>query len=389
MTSSNGDEELAKSIQILLRHPLLLARSQGDDFATVKRNADRVQKWFQRSAGYQMRVDTEIIRLYKGPTPAPDPTHPALTRHELPFNAHRYAVLCLALAALEREESQIDLASLADRIQLAAAADPALKRIDLANRDERKVIVDVVRLLTDWAVVTLRDGDETSFLDRQGGNALYDIHKDVIHLLIASPVAPSLSETPAALRDEPYPATEEGRQQRTRHKLMRRLLEEPVVYREELDYDELDDLDHHQQAIANRLREAGLHPEIRNEGIAALDPTWTLAGHTRFPGEGTVPQAALLLADLLTDIARSRQTNFVTAQEVVMIIEQLKKRFGEHWRQEFTTEQGTARLADLAAAVLVDFKFLQRVPDGYRIQPAIARFAAGYNVLRIPRGGSP
>lgn len=385
--SADADVQLARGIATLLRRPLLLAQDHPQEFTEVRRNAEKIQKWFARNTGYTLRVDSELIRLFKLPPPNPDHTHPLMSRQGMPFNPHRYALLCLALAVLEREEGQIDLAGLAERIQLVAASSEAHQPIDFTERAERKSIVDVVRLLTEWGVLRLRDGDEAGFLE-QHGNALYDISKDIILQLVASPRPPSSCAHPEEIRIEVYPTTDEGRIQRVRHRLLRRLLEEPVVYRQELSDEEREYLDRHQQSVTTRIREAGLCPEVRNEGIAALDPTGLLSGPSRFPGEGTVAQAALLVADLMAEIARSRSTNFVAFHEVVQLVERLRRHFGPYWRQEYATDGGTARLAEDAGALLAEFKLVQRVPDGYRILPAIARFAAGYGVVRLPRGAS-
>lgn len=385
--TEDQENELASAIRVLLRRPLLLPHQDHAEFVLVRRNADKLHQWFSRNTGYVVRVEPDLIRLFKAPPPTPDPTHPAMTKQGMPFNPHRYAVLCLALAVLERGETQIDLAGLANEIQVAAASGRGLKRIDLTDRFERRAVVDVVRLLVDWGVLRLRDGDDSSFLDDKG-NALYDIKKDVVLQLLASPRAPSSCSTTKELRSEIYPATDEGRELRAKHRLMRRLLEEPIVYREELDDEEREYLDRHQQGVAARLREAGLHPEVRVEGVATLDPTGELAHPSRFPGEGTVAQAALLLGDRMNQMCGSRQGTFIAFHEVVVLVGRLREHFGPYWKQEFSGNDGDERLAEKAGRLLTDFKLVQRVPDGYRVRPALARFAANYDIVRAPKGGS-
>lgn len=377
--------ELAPAIRILLRRPLLLPHADPTEFVTVRRNAEKLQQWFSRNTGYILRVEPDMIRLFKLPGPTRDPTHPARSKQGIAFNPHRYAVLCLALAVLEREEAQIDLAGLAEEIQVMAASGRGLKRIDLTDRTERKTVVDVVRLLVEWGVLRLRDGDETAFLDGKG-NALYDIRKDIVLQLLAAPRAPSACTNPEELRAEIYPATDEGREQHAKHRVMRRLLEDPVVYRDELDDAEKAYLDRHQQAIVARLREAGFHPEVRLEGIATLDPTGELSHPTRFPGDGTVPQAALLIGDLMLKLCRERQGTFVAFHEVVALVGRLREHFGPYWKQEFASTDGDERLAEEAGRLLMDFKLVHRVPDGYRVRPALARFAARYDIVSLPKG---
>lgn len=386
--SNDQEHELAHAIRVLLRRPLLLPHTDPAEFVIVRRSAEKLQQWFSRNTGYVLRVEPDMIRLFKLPAPTRDATHPARSKQGFAFNPHRYAVLCLALAVLEREEAQIDLAGLAEEVQVMAASGKGLKRIDLTDRAERKAVVDVVRLLVEWGVLRLRDGDESAFLDDKG-NALYDIRKDIVLQLLASPRAPSACANMEELRVEIYPATDEGREQQAKHRLMRRLLEEPVVYRDELEDGEKAYLDRHQQGILARVREAGFHPEVRIEGVATLDPTGELAHPARFPGDGTVAQAALLLGDLMTKLCRDRQGTFVAFHEVVQLVSRLREHFGPYWKQEFSSTDGDERLAEEAGRLLMDFKLVRRVPDGYRVRPALARFAANYDIVRLPKGGIP
>jgi uncharacterized protein (TIGR02678 family) len=74
---------------------------------------------------------------------------------------------------------------------------------------------------------------------------LYDVDRRVIASLLTGTVGPStvdsfvFEERLAALLAEPRPDTEELRNRALRHTLTRRLLEEPVVYYDDLSPDEL------------------------------------------------------------------------------------------------------------------------------------------------------
>ncbi len=143
----------------------------------------------------------------------------------------------------ERAEAQITLGRLAEQVVLGAA-DPQLADAGvvfaLEGRDERSDLVAVVRLLIDIGVLSRVAGDEDAF-GKDTGDVLYDVRRRVLGALLASPRGPStveaiaFDERLAALTRELPPTTDDLRNQRIRHRLTRRLLEDPVLYYDDLD----------------------------------------------------------------------------------------------------------------------------------------------------------
>ena len=99
----------------------------------------------------------------------------------------------------------------------------------------------------------------------------YDAYRDCLRELIA----------------EPEPVSEETRTRAIRHRLTRRLLDEPVIYYDELTEAELAYLTSQRSALTKRISErTGLVAEIRAEGIAMVDPRDELTD-VRMPEVGT------------------------------------------------------------------------------------------------------
>src|ERR1700682_2905167 len=120
-------EERQSAVRALLRHPML--GSAGPDpnaFSLVRRHARWLCEWFMESAGWRLRVDNGLARLHKILPRASDTTRPAVAdRSGVPFSRRRYALLCLALAVLERADAQVTLGQLAERV-VSMVAEPAL-----------------------------------------------------------------------------------------------------------------------------------------------------------------------------------------------------------------------------------------------------------------------
>jgi len=96
--------------------------------------------------------------------------------------------------------------------------------------------------------------------------------------------------------------------QHLRQRLTRRLLDEPVLYYDELTEAELAYLTGQRGAITARITElTGLIAEVRAEGIAMVDPHDDLTD-VRMPDTGTDGHVTLLLAEFLAARCGARQS---------------------------------------------------------------------------------
>jgi uncharacterized protein (TIGR02678 family) len=243
MTLSRTSER-RRAARALLRTPLLRVVTDPDGHTLIRRHEQWLREWLDTNTGWRLLVDVEIARLVKTSAPGVEPTTPAREDRSAPaFTRRRYVLFALALATLERSESQITLGRLAEHV-LLACADPELAAagvtFSLDTREQRSDLVAVVRLMLELGVLRLVAGDVDSFL-KADGDALYDIERRVLSTLVATPRGPStvteesFEERLAALTAEPLPPTEELRTRRLRHRITRVLLDEPVMYFDELD----------------------------------------------------------------------------------------------------------------------------------------------------------
>lgn|GEM_PF-130195 len=390
-------DERRRAVRLLLARPLVtdtvLGPHDQETFALIRRHERWLVGWFSDLLGYRLVVDAELARLHKRPAPNAR-ARPARSPSGTSFDPRRYALLCLVLAALERMELQTVLSELAEKVQVLAASEEGLASFELDRYAERQAFVDAVRLLVDLGVLTLTDGDDTAFVQGHG-DALYDIHARPLAQILAAPVPPSLAAGPWELSRESYPDTDEGANRRTRHRLMRRLVEEPVLYLDDLDETERAYLQSQRHYLIHQTHEAtGLEVEVRREGLAALDPAGRLTDLS-FPAPGTVAHAALLVAEELgrrrrEGNDRSRQTGgavehpsgppeprTIPGTAVEAFLEDAAIRHSGLWSKRFTEEPGgIARLAGEALGRLEAMGLAERRPEGVTPLPALARYEA-------------
>jgi uncharacterized protein (TIGR02678 family) len=388
-------EEMRTALRALLMTPLM--GSSNEDFAAVRRHADRLREWFARETGWMLHVERDGARLYKRPADLADPTR------GLPgYDRRRYVLLCLACAVLERADPQITLRLMGERL-LELAAEPALASLGftftLGVQHERRELVAVCRTLLALGVLQHVAGDEEAFVQAAGAagqaDALYDVQRRTLAGMLAAVRGPSTwtkAEAPASLEerlhalvDEHIADSDEGRRTAMRHYIARRLLDNPVVYLNRLAPEVRTYFLNQRGAMAGRLGEAaGLVAEQRAEGLALVDETGLLTD-LAMPSEGTDAHVTLLAADYLATRQRLNQatddaahaSTTVREQDIAEFLRDARERYGRYWRKSAREPGAERELATIAVERLERLQLVERRADFVHPLPALARFALG------------
>jgi uncharacterized protein (TIGR02678 family) len=387
MTPVEEQAQRRAALRVLLARPLLVADTDGEALVLVRRHLAELRDWLSRETGWRLAADSGTARLFKTATVLSDASHPARGRNKEAFGRRRYVTLCLALSALARADAQTTLGSLADDV-LTAAAEPELAAagftMTLDSRADRSDLVAVVRLLLDWGVLARVAGDEDAYLSA-GTDVLYDVRRPVLSVLLSGPRGPStvtagtLAGRLAELTAEPVAESDELRNQAFRRRLTRRLLEDPVVYYDELGEDELAYLLSQRHAITRRIAEAtGLIPEMRGEGIAMVDPEDELTD-VRMPEQRTDGHVTLLVA---VHLARRERA---TLGELQDFVRRAAADHATYWRKGVTEPGAEKDLLCTALGKLTALRLVELDGDVVRSRPAIARFALDEPVIRETR----
>lgn len=380
--------ERRHAVRALLRQPLLGQRDDPETYAAVVRHRRALVDWFAEHTGWSLVVDESggVARLHKVPA-RPDATHPAVVgRNGRAFNRRRYTLLCLALAALSERAGQTSLKHLVEAVEASSSEQSGIEPFDATRHSDRRAFVDALKLLAGLGLVTERDGDADRYANSGTGDALYDVDDRRLAQLIAAPSSPSLVDRPEDLPVEAYPDTEEGTRLRARHQVSRRLLDDPVVYYDELAERERDWITHSLRFVHDTLdRDVGLEVERRAEGLLAVDADRQLTDEVFPDGGSTVRHAALLFAEQLTGRVRAVRGSgdeecvvIVSDAEATTIATDLVAGYGQRcgWSSAYREPDGGARLlARDALALLERFRLVIRRDGGWQPRPAIARFA--------------
>ncbi len=391
------EANLRRAVRALLRQPLLRAGgAQAEEFRLVRRYGAELRSWFDANTGWRLIVDSEVARLVKLTPTTDDFTHPARdTRSRAPFSRRRYVLTCLALSVLERSDAQITLGRLAEGVRVAAADEQLTSAgvtFTLSGREERGDLVAVVRLLLELGVLGRVAGDEDAYI-RDAGDALYDVQRRVLAGVLAPSRGPStittreLDERLSQLAADPLPEAQDLRNRALRHHLTRRLLDDPVLYYDELDADQLAYLTGQRAALTKRVSElTGLVAEIRAEGIAMVDPDDDLTD-VRMPDTGTDGHVTLLLAEYLAGRlgegtvaepgvgATPNGLQPVEEEQLRRFVRSLTEEHKSYWRRAAQEPGAETLLVETALERLTALRLVRRGPAGVTPLPALARYA--------------
>jgi uncharacterized protein (TIGR02678 family) len=380
-------EERRRALCALLQHPLLTANGpHAVEFGLARRHADALRDWLAHHANWTLHVTSEFARLRKTPPDATDGTRGAVDeRTGATFTRSRYVLFCLALAALERSERQTTLGRLAQEMQGFFVGEPLLARcglaFDLKSMDQRRDLVQVIRQLCDRRVLWRRQGDEDQFVKSESNDVLYNVNRALLTAVLcvqrgpSTVVATDFENRLASIVEEPMPDTEDGQNRQIRVRLMRRLLDDPVLYYEHLDLRERSYLDRQRGFLLRQVTaETGLIPEVRAEGIAMVDETGSLTD-IALPEEGTEAHLTLLLAEFLANRLKSEGSALVGVAELRAYTAGLITEHRSHWRKDVTAPGADRVLTDLIVNRLEALRLARRVPEGVQPLPAIARYA--------------
>ncbi|MFF3253826.1 TIGR02678 family protein [Actinacidiphila glaucinigra] len=349
-----------KAVRMVLRHPLITA-AYPDTAAlpAVRRWAEQLRTDLMDTLGYRLVTTADTARLQRVQDGL-DPTRPAVTRAGRPFDRRRYAFLALAIAALGRHGTQVALGELAEAVAADAARIDGLG-LDTARKADRDAFVDAVTWLTERGALGLADGSATAWAgDPERAEALYDIDREILTAIHhPTRVLQHLTSVTALLGTGSALSLSSGRaaQRRDQARRARRLvLENPVAYYHDADPGLVGQL--RAPALTEDLeRLTGLTVERRAEGVALVDTSGRLSD-TRFPGGGTVAQAALLLG---ARISAAAQRTGRHAPELLSA-PTAAERLAERARRIDGALPARGLLSELSAAVSGP----QEPPSGYR-----------------------
>ncbi|GAA4688744.1 TIGR02678 family protein [Promicromonospora umidemergens] len=399
-------EEVRKAIRVLLRTPLIVRDSSPDDYDLVRRRQIAVSAWFQNYLGWELRLHPRSghVRLVKVAPPdlVPDDVRPARQhRSGVPFDRHRYVLLCVVGAELVSRRV-VTLGELAEAAAHSCSTDAALPPFDTKRHGHRRAFVDAVLQLEEAGILRAVEGRAESFTDDATTAVLYQVEQAGLFSLLAAPVGASstavnldqdewLDDAVDALLAEPAygedyrdatrpgagplapPEDDAARTRRNlwlRHSTLRAVFDDPALHRDRLSPAQRDYLDSisGREQLRKAAETAGFVLETRAEGYLLVDRE-RISTDEVFPGDGAPSVAALHLVTVLTsspagsshiDLLRSAIADLLAANR--------------GWARTYQDDDGPDRLLAEAIGLLGRHHLVTRDGAVVTARPAAHRY---------------
>jgi uncharacterized protein (TIGR02678 family) len=349
--------ERTAAARALLVGPWRPAEGDPGLFVQIRRHAEVLDRWFTQRLGYRLVVHGDTARLVKtGHVPA---DRPLRTHTDRPFTGREYVALALVLAATASGPDRISLRDLV--LQVRSAAADAGVVLD-GGAAERRAVVTALRWLIAGGVVRELDRTVAGYESDGSADALLEIRNDRLALLATPALVGAESATELLERA--------AGERAGRAALRRRLVEDPVLYAEDVVPEDWAELRRRFSEEARYLEEMfDFVVEARAEGVAAIDDNGGCTDEA-FPRSGTTPHAALLLLAAL--VARHRAGADIATLDGELA--ELLARYGRYWSRDAVGDPVTLRTN--AVDLLVRMGLVVVESDG-RVVPraAAARFA--------------
>ena len=351
--------------RLLLRHPLVTAETDPEEFPLIRRHAEELNRQFGQLLGYRLVVEPGFARLLKAGL-GRDGGRWLERTSGAPFTPRTYAYLALTLSVLVTAPEQLLLSEIITRTR-AAAAEAGIELGEPNQITERRALVAALKQLMSWSTLTEDEGSVESYSADDGAEALVTIDREIARRLVSGPIGRASS--PENLIDLAATPEHSG----PRHGVRRRLVETPVVYMDDLTDDERDWLRRNQRREQRIFEDfLGLDAEIRAEGVALLDPQGELSD-IEFPGSGTVPWAALLILERLVQRSATDGDD-VPDRLIDTALGELINRYRKAWAAQYTDSPELLREA--VTGLLRRMCLIEPVGEGsWRLLAAAARYA--------------
>ncbi len=358
--------ELRTCARHLVQRPLTCKEHDPDIFRLIRRHESNLDRWFTQRLGYRLHVDSDTARLFK--VGAIAESRPLRTRTGRDFQQLEYVLLALVLGSTAAGPSVVSLRDLIERVRSAAAEAEVILEDNAATR---RALVAVLQWMIEQGLATEMYEGVYAYAGDETADAVLKVRLDRIALL-SLPTLVGVADADSLMSRAERRAT-------TRQWMRCRLVEEPVLYRSDLDEAEWSELRRRLGEEERLLDEMfGLVIEARAEGVAAIDPEGSLADR-RFPSAGTVGHAALLLLDSL----RSGGDTPVEEADLMARIDALAAEHHRHWSKELVA--APERLMRQVVELLVALRLAEKVPltrgdvpsaTAIRVLPVAGRFLA-------------
>ena len=383
-SESFADDRRA-AVQALLNRPFIQRQRDTDLYLIIRDHFRVLRDWFYEQTGWTLILTRQFAKLEKTPGRWQPWMAAAGFRDGRDYGYFTYGLWYLESL---NDGQQFLLSEMVDAIREHLVTDGV--SVDWTLYDHRLSMARALRKLRDLDALQAVEGDETDWARSGSGtgvDVLYQASALARHVLQQLP-ADVFDDgvTAAQTESETADAGADPVMQR-RHLVMRRLLQEPVVYDWQWNEDERRYVQTQRASLIDRIRTfTGLEGRRFREALLFVWPAST-AEMDLFPTQGMQSDILILLAgevrrkldsDELRYERDEHHSLLLMQSEWEALMVELRSRYGEWWSKEYREMQTVALASDIVDH-LAEWNLGESLESGgVRLFPALLRWVGSY-----------
>ena len=319
---------MREELEILMNRRWVLKAEEKELYYRLRDAAGEIRKFATEKMGCQIIANSLLIKMEKIPA-VPEEwmgIREFTSREE-------YAFLCVLLMFLEDKDTeyQFTISMLTDYI----SANMPAEKVDWTLYTHRRRLVKVMRYAKTQGIIQVTDGNDENFMEDQNGYFMKNFSTDIM----------SYSEPEDFLESEWF-GVDEDRGIARRHRVYKRLLFSPGMYRSEGTAEDFEYLKYYGRRLAEDLNEhldCDLH--IHRGSAYALPQEGSRFG-IQFPGNNAVSDMILLVCrEVRRKVeegiwkAETDEMILVDQMEFERLLKEVKRTYGNGFTKQFREMQ--------------------------------------------------
>ena len=281
MKERNGMEEL----EILLNQRWVLKAKEKELYYRVRDSLGEIRKFTTEKLGCQIIDNSLLIKMEK------IPVIPENFMGIQQFSSkEEYAYLCILLMFLEDRDEQFILSQLTDYISANMQGEIS----DWTVYTNRRRLIRVLRYAAEQGLIGITDGNEDTFMDDEAGEVLYE-NTGASRYFMRNFSKDILAYTkPEDFQESEWFQVDEDRGFARRHRVYKRLLFAPAMYREDGSEEDFEYLKYYGRRMSEELELLfDCHVHIHRGSACLLVGEDCRMGNT-FPGNNSLSDILLI-----------------------------------------------------------------------------------------------
>jgi uncharacterized protein (TIGR02678 family) len=376
-------EEKQACVQALLNRYWVDKATEPELFQAIRRHYQELREWFQEMCGFALILTRQFAKLEKIPGQAHSWMGFETFTHPRDYALFTY---CLWYLEGKGESEQFLLTDMVEAIREHLLE--LGSHIDWTLYEHRLSMARALKQLKQMGVLVAVDGDEWEWaLGGAERNVLYESSLYARYVLRRFPRELTTYTTCESLGEGMYPETPEGELKARKHRIFRRLLQEPVVYDDEWSEEERHYVLTQSHFILEQLeRMAGLRGQRYREGLVFFYPEAT-GEMELFPTARAISDIVVALAGEIRRLRAGGQALTTDEKGCIQIplvefeglLLKLRDKYGAYWSEQYRRAT-SAELAGELVQHLAEWGLGGwKGPNTVFLAPALARWNGEYS----------